>query len=270
MKVKDIKTIWRVPRYLPYVQPTLTDETIREAEKQIGQNLPKEYVELLKIQNGGYIRFTIPDTPHSQIYGIGPYFPSITQFEWLKEYEGTVSYKLDGLFPFDGDGHWNICLDYRKNKFDPEITYIDTESDYEKNIAKTFQEYLNILVLDADGEFFIETDLQIEEVVDLISKTAKINFEKPDYFAHGYPIYRSKYKDSWVWVSPNKAPSAFIREGEDRYEEMKSLMNTTALRFPELSETNLLISVSDQHKQQDLFDTLTRKGIKIKELKDVS
>lgn len=269
MKVKDINTIWQVPRYLPYVQPALTDEIISEAEAQMGLKLPKEYVELLKIQNGGYIRFTIPDIPHSQIYGIGPYFPSITQFEHLKEYEGTVSYELDGLFPFDGDGHWNICLDYRKNKVTPEITYIDTESDYEKNIAKTFQEYLGILELDTEGAFFIDTDLRIEEVVNLISKTAKIDFEKPDYFAHGYPVYRSKYKDSWVWVSPNKVPSAFIRENDNRYEEMKSLMKSTSLRFPELSEGNLLISVSDQHTQQDLFDRLTKKGMKIKELKAV-
>lgn len=265
----DIKTIWRVPQYLPYLQPTLTDEIIKVAESRIGQKLPKEYIELLRIQNGGYIRFTIADTPHSQIYGIGPYFPSLMEFEWLKEYEGTLSYELDGLIPFDGDGHWNICLDYRRNRIDPEITYIDTESDYERLIAKNFKEYLSLLKPDIEGEFFIDTDLQIEDVLKQISIAGKIDFEEPDYFAHGYPIYRSKFKDSWVWLSPNKVPSAFIREGEERYDKLKSLMNTNSIRFPELSDTDLLISVSDEDKRQDFFNTLTNAGLKIKELKEV-
>lgn len=258
-----------MPIYLPYLQPILTDAMIKGAERKIGQKLPQEYVDLLKIQNGGYIRFTIVDTPHFQIYGIGPYFPSIIKYEWLKDYEGTLSYELDGLFPFDGDGHWNICLDYRKNKKDPEITYIDTESDYEKNVAKNFEEYLNILVLDTEGQFIIETDSSIEETLNRISEIAKIDFEEPDYFAHGYPIYRSKYNDSWVWVSPNKAPSGFIHEGESRYTELKPMMETTSLRYPEISETNLFISVSDDQHRQDLFVELTKQGIKIKELKNV-
>jgi hypothetical protein len=265
----DIRTIWRAPKYLRYLQPTLTDEIIKEAENHIGQKLPKEYLELLRIQNGGYIRFTIAETPHSQIYGIGPYFPSITEFEWLKEYDGTLSYELDGLIPFDGDGHWNICLDYRKNKIDPEITYIDTELDYEKSIAKNFQEYLNLLVFDIEGEFIIETESSIEVMVKRISEIAQIDFEEPDYFAHGYPIYRSKYNDSWVWVSPNKVPSAFIREDDNRYTKLKSMMETTSVRYPEISEKDLFISVSDDLQRQELFAKLTEKGIEIKELKDV-
>ncbi|UIR57341.1 SMI1/KNR4 family protein [Sphingobacterium sp. SRCM116780] len=75
------KNIWRVPSYLPYVQPQLTDEILANAEKQIGYKLPKELVDILKIQNGGYVRYKLSETPHEQIMGIGPYFPSLTDFD---------------------------------------------------------------------------------------------------------------------------------------------------------------------------------------------
>lgn len=267
MKEKDIKTIWQVPKYLPYIQPSLTDEIIEEAEKKIGYKLPKEYLELLKIQNGGYIRFALKDTPHRQISGIGPYYPSITDFDWLSDYE-DLSFNIKDLFPFDGDGHWNICLDYRKNKLNPEITYIDTESDYEKLIAKTFNDYLNLLEIETENEYVIETNSNIEDAIKQISETAKIEFEEPDYWAHGYPVFRSNFKDSWIWISPNIAPSGFISEDDERYNELKSQMETTALRYPEIPESSLLISVSEEIVRQELFNKLTTSGIKIRELKE--
>ena len=267
MKKKDLKTIWRVPKYLPYVQPDLTDETIADAENEIGYKLPKEYLDLLKIQNGGYIRFTLKDTLHREISGIGPYFPSITNFEWLSEYEG-LSFDTRGLFPFDGDGHWNICLDYRNNKIEPEVTYIDIESDYEKLIAPTFRDYLNLLELETENKYVIETDSSVDKILKLISDTAKIEFEEPDYWAHGYPVFRSNYKDCKIWISPNIAPSGFIRKNNERYLELKSQMETTALRYPEIPESSLLISASKKNVQEELFTKLAKGGIKIRELKE--
>lgn len=266
MKEDDIKTIWQVPKYLPYVQPALTDEIITNAEKKIGYKLPKEYTDILNIQNGGYIRFSLPELPNEQIYGIGPFFPSLTDIDWT-DYDGAVSFEFNGLVPFDGDGHWYICLDYRQNKVHPEITFIDTESDYEKPIAKSFQEYLRLLEINAGEEFVIETDYSIEKMVEMISSIAAIQFEEPDSFAHGYSIYRSQYNESWVWISPNKVPAGFIRETDDRYEELKSLMLPTSVRYPEIASDYLFISVSDDLQRQHLFDKLTTQGIKISEAK---
>jgi len=42
-----VKTIWESPNDL--VQPMLTDEIIYDAEKEIGNKFPKEYIEMLKI-----------------------------------------------------------------------------------------------------------------------------------------------------------------------------------------------------------------------------
>ena len=47
----------------------------------------------------------------------------------MSEEWGEVSYEIEGLVPFDGDGHWHLCLDYRKCKEDPPIVYVDIETD---------------------------------------------------------------------------------------------------------------------------------------------
>lgn len=284
MKEKDIKTIWQMPKYLPYVQLELTDEIIKEAENKMGYKLPKEYIELLKIQNGGYIRFTISDTPHSVISGIGSHSPSITDFEWLQEYK-DLSYDIVGLFPFDGDGHWNICLDYRKNKIEPEITYIDTEVDFEKPIAKNFKEYLDFLILETKDVFIIETSTAIEDVVAQISKITRIGFKKSHYWNNGYLIYGGKYKEAFVHLSSNKVPSGFVREEDARFEEFKAqtvliegkfdfpipknincnvgILPIMALQYPEVAETSVIISVTNDIEQVELFDVLNKNGINV-------
>jgi len=259
--------IWRVPKYLPYLQPELDEKIISEAELKIGYKFPEKYIELLKIQNGGYIRCTIKGTPHSQIYGIGPYYPSILNSEWLKEYEG-LSFEIKGLFPFDGDGHWNICLDYRENKIEPKITYIDTESDYERTIANTFTEYLNQLEIESD-EYVIDTEQDIEDIIELISDIANINFNDPDNFAHGYLEYTGKINDSWIWLSANKVQSGFVRSNDERYNELKSKMKGMALRYPEISENSLLINLSEDVERERLFKLMIQEGIELYELKNI-
>lgn len=261
MRLKNPKQIWQIPIYLPYLQPVLTDKAIYDAELKIGYSLPLEYVSLLKIQNGGYIRYTLENTPHQVIAGIGPYFPSLTEFDWLCEYEDTVSFALSGLIPFDGDGHWNICLDYRRNKTEPEITYIDTETDCETKIADSFKDYLALLVLKTNGNYVIRSQDCLEATINHISTLAGITFEEPDTFAQGYPIYRGKINDAWIWVSPNKVLHGFVRPDEDRYDELKHWMTQSSLRYPELSETDLLIECSDEAEMKKLRDLLLGKGV---------
>ena len=103
-------TIWRVPVYLPHLQPPLTDEAIASAEQRIGYKLPTELLGLLATQNGGFLRFSLPGMVHDSIAGIGSSSPSLAEFDW-DDCSEHVSFPLQGLVPFDGDGHWYLCPD---------------------------------------------------------------------------------------------------------------------------------------------------------------
>lgn len=266
--MKELESIWQKPIYLPYLQPILTDEIVETAEQKLGYKLPKELVELLKIQNGGYIRKTLEDSLNEQIYGIGPYFPSLSDIDWT-EYKDWVSFELEGLIPFDGDGHWYICLDYRNNKFIPEITYIDTECDNQEKIADSFYDYLSRLTIKIDDEWVINTNKTIEEIANQLERILNIKFEEPDNFAHGYDQYRSQLDDSWIWLSPNLVPNGFVRKDDDRYEELVKLSKGKTLRFPEISETSLLISFSKESTIDKVVKKIRNNEIEISPLIEI-
>ena len=264
----ELELIWQKPIYLPYLQPKLTDEILEKAEMKLGYKLPKELIELLKVQNGGYIRKTLEESLNEQIYGIGPHFPSLTDVDWT-DYKDWVSFELTGLIPFDGDGHWHICLDYRKNNKNPQITYISTESDSQRLIAESFSEYLSELDYDIDDELVISTDKTISEITKELEKTLNIEFEEPDNYSQGYDEYRSELDGSWIWLSPNLVPNGFVRKDEDRYQELVELSKGTSVRFPEISNSDLLISFSSKEVENKAVEKLKLNSIEIKPLTEL-
>lgn len=240
--------IWKVPAYLPYLQPPLTDKAVSSAERQIGYRLPAEFVNLLKKQNGGYIRFSLPELDHNSIAGIGPYFPSMTAFDWDESQE-HVSYSLQGLVPFDGDGHWHLCLDYRQNSGDPSVTRADIECDHESRIADSFAEYLAKLEIEVGDKYVLEGVSEIGKVKADLSSLLKTVFDPPDTLTHGYPTHRARLgtKDNpeWVWISPNTVPRGFVRLDDPRYAELKDLMPGFGSRFPEAPAGSYLLDATE-------------------------
>jgi hypothetical protein len=242
-------TIWRVPVYLPYLQPPLTDKSIASAEKEIGHKLPAEYLNLLKKQNGGYIRFSLPEKVHDSIAGIGPHYPSLTGFDW-DDCQDHVSFPLRGLVPFDGDGHWHLCLDYRRNLVSPSVTHVDIECDRESRIADSFAEYLGMLRIVVGDEYVLEGVSEIETVVSRLSSSLGTSFDPPDSWASGYPVYRvrlgTKKNPESIWISPNSVPRGFVRTDDPRYAELKDRMPGHASRFPEVPEDGYLLSATER------------------------
>jgi hypothetical protein len=241
-------TIWQVPAYLPYLQPPLTDEAVAEAERKIGHRLPEAYLALLRVQNGGYIRYGLPESVHEVIAGIGPHYPSLTDFDW----EGVgecISFELDGLVPFDGDGHWHMCLDYRGGRSVPAVTHADIECDAETLVAETFEGYLALLRVQAEESEFVLPDVtDFDRTLRDLSSRLRVKFEAPDSNAHGYPTRRARggfFSSEWMWISPNVVPRGFARADEDRYAELKDLLPGEALRYPELPPSSYLLNVTD-------------------------
>ncbi len=260
--------IWAVPAYLPYVQPELTDDAIAEAEEAIGFRLPREYIDLLRIQNGGYIRLTLPDSVHDTIAGIGPHFPSLTDIDW-EECQEYVSHPLTGLVPFDGDGHWYLCFDYRKNKSAPSITYVDVECDSQEPIAPTFQQYLSLLKLEVEDELVVFSVGNIESLKSQLSSLLLARFDSTDDWDHGYTEHFAMLGGSkdhqWLRLSANIVPRGFARTYEPRYEELKDRMPGEALQYPELPPNAYILTMAEDARER-VLDACTRCRLTVKRL----
>jgi hypothetical protein len=264
------ENIWEVPAYLPYLQPPLTDESIASAERQIGFTLPGEYVKLLRTQNGGYIRFSLPNMVHSQIAGIGPNFPSLTRSH-LRAAQGEVSFSLEGLFPFDGDGHWHLCLDYRQDCTQPAVSYIDVECDHQFRIADSFLQYLERLEFKVGDQWVVTPLSDVEFLKARLTAALGIAFDPPDTFNHGYPVERARIStDSGpelLFISPNVVPRGFVRPKERRYAELKNLLRGTARRYPQLPPESYLLIASAGIRQR-VLDALTSSHYTVRALRD--
>lgn len=257
--------IWRVPAYLPYVQPPLTEAAVASTERKIGCKLPTEYLNLLKKQNGGYIRYSLPKLVHKSIAGIGPYFPSLTGFNW-DECQEYVNFRLTGLVPFDGDGHWHLCLDYRQQSVAPTVTYVDIECNRESPIAASFADYLGELRIDVGQEYVVEAVPDIENFKSELSAILGAAFDPPDTFAHGYPTHRARLgttgNPQWVWISPNVVPRGFVRRDDARYAELKDVMPGLASRFPEAPADGCILRATDAVRDR-VVSACIRSGMRI-------
>ncbi|WP_280835717.1 SMI1/KNR4 family protein [Mycolicibacterium frederiksbergense] len=156
-----------MPPYESYVQASLTDGLIDATEQQLGVRLPESLVALLHYQNGGYLHVGFPggldyNTTHDIIRGIGPKYPCLDKGAWWHDDEDFEPRPVgaEWLIPFDGDGHWDLCLDYRRSPTDPAglrthpaVVVIDTEEiepNIESFVATSFDDYLGQLVPSAD------------------------------------------------------------------------------------------------------------------------
>jgi hypothetical protein len=251
----DIKkaSIWQVPAYLPYIQQPLTDKVIRATEADFGISLPRSYLDILHTQNGGYIGYGLPDLCHRVINGIGDEYPRLKAICWSEFEDDTMAKACEGLIPFDGDGHWFLCFDYRHSKRNPGIVYIDTEGRERVPgmVAKSFDGYLDKLERDFDRD-----DIGIRKVGDTLGMLRRIAEalsmsldEEPDTWAHGYPVYRAGRivdgKKDWLWCSPNLVSKGFVRPNDSRYEELKDGMKGESLRYFEYPDIDLVITSTD-------------------------
>lgn len=130
-----------------YKLPELTDEALAAAEKQLGMKLPKDYIELMRGQNGGVpVHQAFPckvktdwaddHVPVHQIYGIGEQGILLSPYlikEWGLPEE---------IIMFSGEGHMGLAMDYRTVKSEPSIIYIDADNGQIVPVAPSFADLL--------------------------------------------------------------------------------------------------------------------------------
>lgn len=141
-----------------------TEDDVKSVEEALGYKLPKSYIDLMKLHNGGYLNkncFPAEESHWAEdhanidiIMGIGKSDGSLagdmgSKF-WIEEW----GYPEIGIYFGETavSGHVMIALDYRKCGKDgkdgePEVVSIDQESDYDIIfLAKDFETFIRGLV----------------------------------------------------------------------------------------------------------------------------
>jgi hypothetical protein len=239
--------LWRVPVYLPYLQPPLTNRIVQDAEAQLAVKLPHAYVAALRIQNGGYLRRT--DNPTelptvNLINGIGPQFPTILGHDWseVKEYMAENGIRtpdrIDDLIPFCGDGHFYYCFDYRQSgrQAEPRVTYIDVETfDADEVMAPDFGTFLHQLRPEVKEVYGLVTHDPAEVVAAAVSEATGLLMEDRGEEDYGYRWLRAALprNGGWVSVAANRTRHGFVRKGEPEAETLSRLLPDLVDRYPE-------------------------------------
>lgn len=137
------------------------------AEEKLGVELPTPYKELIKKQNGGYIKRTVLPINFStssvedyievdSILGIGE--EGILDSQYL-----INEWKLpNNLVLLNGDGHTWVAMDYRGKTKDPSIVYIDVVEEVEVQLASSFSEFIE--GLQEEDNVIEEIDLAEDEI----------------------------------------------------------------------------------------------------------
>jgi hypothetical protein len=141
------------------VQSPLTDEMLEAAERTLAVKLPRSYVDLLRVQNGGctsseFTAFPTPQAtswaedhvPFDDVAGIAP--ANSTDRSLLDNAYYLEEWGIpEGLILLSGDGHWWIALDYRRSgpQGEPNVLWFDTELGESLELARNFDDFVRRL-----------------------------------------------------------------------------------------------------------------------------
>lgn len=118
---------------------------LRTVEEKMQLKLPQDYVDLMKTRNGGSLARTIfklneEEVSVEYLLGIGKSENEgvLTTLYMSEEWDLPKNIVL-----LSGDGHSWVFLDYRVDKDNPSVSYIDTEIDVDVVIASDFTDFIN-------------------------------------------------------------------------------------------------------------------------------
>ena len=146
-----------------YIEPYPNETTVNSIEEELRWKLPESYVELMRVQNGGYpvnTNFVLPNSTDSEpeyfcmdgFFGIGRVKPYSLCGEMGRELIfNEWGYSNDGVYigRFVGGYHNLLLLDYSNcsNEDEPSVVMVDQENDYKKTfLAKDFESFVKALV----------------------------------------------------------------------------------------------------------------------------
>ncbi|PHI18072.1 hypothetical protein CEQ90_19805 [Lewinellaceae bacterium SD302] len=264
----DTNNFWKVPIYLPYLQNPLSPESINECENTIGFKLPDSLISLLNKQNGGYVN-CLGDSCLDVLSGIGSKYPNIAD-QTLEMRSNNKDFDSAKLVALDGDGHYYLCLDYRSGK-EPMVSWIDFECKSQNTIAKSFDKYLALSVIDEEeindlniNKLYV-VDLCLEEIKDKIANYIK-SFTLIDQGDkdQGYKIYRIDNNDEHIcWLSPNEVKKYSTGYDNEHLYLDREMQDVKVKRYPDLSNNSTIISGLGYVDAHGIIDMISNEGIDI-------
>jgi hypothetical protein len=268
----NVEDFWKTPIYLPYLQPDLMDVETMKCEESIGFKLPAFLIELLKVQNGGYVK-SIGYSGFDSLAGIGSNYPNISDLtqQMRSDYD---DFEPDKLVALDGDGHYYICLDYRKSKHNPSLAHIDFECGNDIDLAESIEIYLkgdHLIDEDeiSDYEFnkLYACEAEINEVAAILTEEMGCSLEEIDSTLRGYRNLKVIQGDEWVCtLSPNSVRAGFVRPDHEMFTELSRLMNHYALRYEDIPTCNTIIQGLTKEKNYDIPALLEVHGVRVIEV----
>ena len=158
--------------------PPVSEESIRDAERELQVRLPADLVSLLRVQNGGYVSDEFGAYPTSrrtswaddhvavnEIAGIGSDGLSLLGSPAVNTEWGQP----DELVLLCGDGHWWIALDYREcgPQGEPPVVFYENDSEGapdDLRLAGSFREFVCGLISEPPDDDVVLERAQIKSV----------------------------------------------------------------------------------------------------------
>ena len=157
----DTEHFWEPSEYAlrEYVGDQLTDQAVADVERELGYRLPPSYVELMRVQNGGFPRrkahrtseATTWATDHIAIQGLysigGDKRCSLCGECGSRFWSTEWGYPEIGVYFADcpSAGHDMLCLDYRAcgPTGEPSVVHVDQEWNYRiVTLAESFEAFI--------------------------------------------------------------------------------------------------------------------------------
>lgn len=244
------KRLWEYDVMDEYELEDFSETTLTMAENRLGVKLPVSYIGLMRSQNGGrLLRNSIQlDQLNIRVYyllGIGERLDEgilITPY-MIKEWGLPNNIVL-----ISGDGHSWVCLDYRGNKENPCVSFIDTEENIDIKLANEFDDFINMLSKDSDENGF----KLIAENTYTISEFMKIVQDGDDPFliTDGF-LYFSEVDCDLEWLI---SQAVIIMDNPDEFvapEVMAYMMKKIASVELNEGESDALILLANKIKENE-------------------
>lgn len=257
MANSNLQLLWSNAKCLDYLLPDLSSKMVDDIEMKIGHKLPSYLIELLKIQNGGFIRYGHPKLGLIGFLGIGDGRYTINEF-----HRNSFGNLPAGFITINRD-HFDpvyLCLDYSQGE-EPAVVCFNSGTRETELVAASFGQFIDGLIIAPCTEWVIDTEDSLEDILIDLEYILEIQFEKP-LASMGHWHYSAQHKDGMLFLCCNSVSESYTLYSESQMAEAETLT------FPELNARLLFIDIHPPHLDE-VAEKLKKFGVPLKSFWDV-